>query len=291
MTLMADSRISALDAGIVKIGHFRINRMGFGAMRITGPGIWGPPADMANAKRVLREAVELDVNLIDTADAYGPEVSEKLIRSALFPYDGLVIATKGGLTRGGPGIWTPNGTPAYLRQACEASLRRLGVGQITLYQLHRPDPSVPFEISLRTLMELQKAGKIRYIGLSNVSLVQLKQALSMTEIVSVQNNYNIRHRQNSEAIVDFCEAHNIAFIPYFPIGGSVGGVSGGIIQAVADKHQATPRQIALAWLLARSPIMLPIPGTGSVHHLQENIAATQIQLDEQDLVDLDTLSD
>lgn len=291
MALMADSRLSALDAGIVRIGHFRINRMGFGAMRITGQGIWGPPRDTARAKGVLRRAAELDVNFIDTADAYGPEISEKLIHDALYPYDGLLIATKGGLVRGGPGIWTPDGSPAHLREACEASLRRLGVKQITLYQFHRPDPRVPFEISLRTLIELKKTGKIRYIGLSNVTLAQLKQALELTPIVSVQNNYNLEHRHDSEAIVDFCEDKGIAFIPYFPIGGGTGGFHERVIQTVAYKHRATPRQIALAWLLTRSPIILPIPGTSSIEHLEENIAAANIQLDEQDLADLDTLSD
>jgi pyridoxine 4-dehydrogenase len=288
MSYILESNHPALEAGIVKIGHFRINRLGFGAMRITGEGVWGPPQDEQRARQVLRHAVELGVNFIDTADAYGPEISENLIREALYPYDGLMIATKGGMVRGGPGSWIADGRPSHLREACEASLKRLGIDQIQLYQLHRPDPNVPFEMSLRTLIELQKAGKIRYIGLSNVSLAQLKQALSMTDIVSVQNYYNIEHRGSSDAIVDFCEEKGIAFIPYFPIGG--GRVSDRTVQAIAHKHQVTSHQIALAWLLARSPIMLPIPGTSSLQHLEQNMAAVTIRLDDQDLAELNALS-
>jgi pyridoxine 4-dehydrogenase len=288
MSYILESNHPALEAGIVKIGHFRINRLGFGAMRITGEGVWGPPQDEQRARQVLRHAVELGVNFIDTADAYGPEISENLIREALYPYDGLMIATKGGMVRGGPGSWIADGRPSHLREACEASLKRLGIDQIQLYQLHRPDPNVPFEMSLRTLIELQKAGKIRYIGLSNVSLAQLKQALSMTDIVSVQNYYNIEHRGSSDAIVDFCEEKDIAFIPYFPIGG--GRVSDRTVQAIAHKHQVTSHQIALAWLLARSPIMLPIPGTSSLQHLEQNMAAVTIRLDDQDLAELNALS-
>jgi len=291
MTTMTDTKPSALNAGVVKIGHFRINRMGFGAMRITGDGVWGPPADKAEAKRVLRRAVELDVNFIDTADSYGPEVSEQLIHDALYPYEGLLIATKGGMQRGGPGSWSSDGRPQHLREACEGSLKRLGINQITLYQFHRPDPNVPFLESVRTLVDLQKEGKIRYIGLSNVALEQLQQAMELGEIVSVQNHYNLTHRRDSDEIVDFCAEHGIAFIPYFPIGGGMSSLGEKVIQTIATHHQATPHQIALAWLLARSPTMLPIPGTSSVNHLEENIAAAAIQLSDADIAQLDSLSD
>lgn len=289
---MAEQVISALNAGTVKIGNFIVNRMGFGAMRLTGQGIWGPPPDIGNAKLVLSRAVELDVNFIDTADAYGPEVSEQLIHDALAPYEGIIIATKGGLIRGGPGDWRPDGRPEHLREACEASLIRLGVDQITLYQFHRPDPSVPFAESVRCLAGLQKEGKIRHIGLSNVSLAQLQEALSITKIVSVQNYYNFEYRRASDSVVDFCAELGIAFIPYFPIGGGrSSSYNARTILDIANHHQATARQIALAWLLARSPVMLPIPGTSSLAHLEENIAASNIKLDQTDLAALDALSD
>lgn len=285
------NKLSAANAGTVKVGTFTVNRMGFGAMRITGQGIWGPPEDEEKAKQVLRRAVELGVNFIDTADAYGPEVSENLIHDALAPYEGVVIATKGGMLRDGPGQWRPNGSPEHLREACEASLKRLGVEQIAVYQFHRPDPSVPFENSVKTLIELQREGKVKHIGLSNVSLAQLQQALGLTPIVSVQNHYNFEHRRDSEEILKFCESQGIAFIPYFPMGGGMSDYHQRLLQDIAGKHEATPHQIALAWLLAHSPVMLPIPGTGSIEHLEENIAAAAIKLDDDDLAALDAQSD
>jgi aryl-alcohol dehydrogenase-like predicted oxidoreductase len=288
---MAEQNISAERAGTLKVGNFIVNRLGFGAMRITGQGIWGAPADPENAKRVLQRAVELNVNFIDTADAYGPEVSENLIRQALYPYEGLIIATKGGMLRGGPGNWFPDGSPEHLRAACEASLQRLGVEQITLYQFHRPDPKVPFTDSLKTLLELKNEGKIRHIGLSNVTLLQLKQALKLTPIASVQNHYNFEHRRDSEDVLNFCEQQGIAFIPYFPIGGGQSSYSQQTLQRVAQRHHVSAQQIALAWLLARSPVMLPIPGTSSIEHLEENVASANIVLDSDDLAALNTLSD
>lgn len=288
---LTDKKLSAIHAGTVKVGDFTINRMGFGAMRITGHGIWGPPPDIVAAKEVLERAVELDVNFIDTADAYGPEVSENLIHDALAPYEGLMIATKAGMLRGGPGDWHPDGSPKHLREACEASLKRLEVDQITLYQLHRPDPVIPFEESVNALVDLKKEGKIRHIGLSNVSLEQLKAALEITRIVSVQNHYNFEHRTDSEDILKHCELHKIAFIPYFPVGGGMRDLTQNTLQDIATKHDATTHQIALAWLLAHSPAMLPIPGTSSSKHLEENIAATNMKLDDEDLQALDELSD
>jgi aryl-alcohol dehydrogenase-like predicted oxidoreductase len=270
-------------------GTFRIGdgptvrRLGFGSMRLTGPGIWGEPEDPDECRRVLRRAVELGVNLIDTADAYGPEVSERLIAEALHPYpDDLVIATKGGLTRTGPGQWPPDGRPEHLREACEGSLRRLKLERIELYQLHRVDPKVPFEVSLGTLIELRDEGKIAHIGLSNVSVAQLEQGLAMTEIVTVQNRYNLSDRA-SEDVLDACTERGIGFIPWFPLATGSLAQPGGPLDEVARSHDATPAQIALAWLLSRSPIMLPIPGTSKVAHLEENIAAAQVRLDEDEV--------
>jgi len=291
MAIMTDKKLSAMNAGTVKIGAFMVNRLGFGAMRITGRGIWGPPADLINTKQLLVRAIELDVNFIDTAASYGPEVSERLICDALHPYDGIIIGTKGGMLRGGPSDWHPDGSPKNLRSSCEGSLKRLGVEQITLYQLHAPDPQVPFEQSVQALIDLRKEGKIRYIGLSNVTLDQLQQALTMTKIVSVQNHYNFEHRVGSEAILKFCEQQGIAFIPYFPIGGGRTNHHQRIIRTIANKHNASTQQIALAWLLAHSPAMLPIPGTSSIKHLEENIAAANIQLDSEDMLALDQLTD
>lgn len=291
MNVMTNKKLSAMNAGTIKIGAFTVNRLGFGAMRITGRGIWGPPADTRNARRLLARATELDVNFIDTADAYGPNVSESLIYEALHPYDGVIVATKGGLLRGGPSDWHPDGSPEHLRAACEASLQRLGSERLTLYQLHRPDPRVPFTDSVQALIDLQQAGKIRYIGLSNVSLDQLRQALTMTRIVSVQNHYNFEHRRDSEAILQFCEQQGIAFIPYFPIGGGSTDYNQQLIRRIADKHEATAHQVALAWLLAHSPAILPIPGTSSIKHLEENIAAANLILDDEDLAALDQLAD
>lgn len=264
----------------VKIGEFTVNRIGFGAMRITGDGIWGEPKDHDGAIAVLKKAVELGVDFFDTADAYGPEVSENLIHEALYPYDNIVIATKGGLTRSGPGVWTPDASPEHLREALEGSLKRLEVEAIDVYQLHRPDPNVPFETSVQTLIDLKNEGKIKNIGLSNVTVGQLKQALDMTEIVSVQNRYNFA-TDFSEDVLQYCTEHNIAFIPYFPVGGD--GTDLSKLESIAAKHNATVYQIALAWLLVHSPIVLPIPGTTSIEHLQDNVAAADIVLDDDDL--------
>jgi aryl-alcohol dehydrogenase-like predicted oxidoreductase len=256
-----------------------VNRMGFGAMRLTGPGIWGDPADIDESRAVLRRAVELGVNFIDTADSYGPEVSERLIAEALHPYpDDLVIATKGGLIRPGPGVWEPDGRPEHLRAACEGSLRRLRVEAIDLYQFHRPDPKVPFEESLGAIINLRNEGKVRAIGVSNVSLAQLQLAVEMSEIVSVQNRYNIGDR-HSEDVLTFCTRVGIAFLPWAPV--SAGQVASESPEArdLARRKGVTPSQLALAWLLHRSPVMLPIPGTSKVAHLEENLAAAGIKLD------------
>lgn len=272
----------------LKLGNITINRLGFGAMRITGPGIWGPPESHGRAIAVLKKAVDLGVNFIDTADAYGPEVSEDLIREALHPYDGLVIATKGGSTRSGPGMWGANGSPEHIREACEASLKRLGVERITLYQFHRPDPRVPFTDSVHTFFELQREGKVEHVGLSNVTVEQVRQAMELGQIVSVQNNYSLLDRTH-EDVLKLCEQEGIMFIPYFPIGGNLGGLEEQTLDRIAEKHGATPRQIGLAWLLQHSPVTVPIPGTGSVSHLEENMRAADIILDPEDIEQLDTL--
>jgi len=270
-------------------GTFRIGdgptvrRLGFGAMCLTGPGIWGEPEDPDECRRVLRRAVELGVNLIDTANSYGPKVSERLIAEALHPYpDDLVIATKGGLTRSGPGQWSRNGRPEHLREACEDSLQRLRLDRIELYQLHAPDEKVPYEESLGALIELRDEGKIAHIGLSNVSVAQLQQGLAMTEIVTVQNRYNLSDRA-SEDVLDACTERGIGFIPWFPLATGALAQPGGPLDEVAQAHDATPSQIALAWLLAHSPIMLPIPGTSKVAHLEDNIAAAQVRLDDDEV--------
>jgi pyridoxine 4-dehydrogenase len=272
----------------IKIGEFNVNRLGFGAMRITGEGIWGMPVDIENAKAVLRRAVELGVDFFDTADAYGPEVSEQLIHDALYPYDNIIIATKGGLTRQGPGIWTPDCSPEHLREALEASLKRLDVKAIDIYQLHTIEPNVAMESSLQTLIDLKAEGKIKHIGLSNVSLEQLTAAREMTEIASVQNMYNITSTE-SEKVLQYCADHEIAFIPYFPIGGD-GSTDLTVMQEIADKYEATVHQIALAWLLQHSPATLPIPGTSSLKHLEENVASRDIELTDEDMTELDGLA-
>jgi aryl-alcohol dehydrogenase-like predicted oxidoreductase len=260
-----------------------VNRMGYGAMRLTGRGIWGEPKDPQEARRVLRRAIDLDVNFIDTADSYGPRVSERLIREALWPYPAdLVIATKGGLLRDGPDQWRPDGRPSHLRIALEGSLGRLGLERIDLYQFHRPDPAVPFEESVGELVRLKQEGKIRHIGLSNVDPEQLDQALAMTEIVSVQNRYNLADRE-SESVLDKCNSMGIAFLPWFPLAASRLTRAEARIAVVASEHRATPGQVALAWLLARSPVVLPIPGTSSVEHLEENVAAASIELRRSDV--------
>jgi len=271
------------------LGDHEINRLGFGAMRITGQGIWGQPADHDAAIQVLRRAVELGVNFIDTADAYGPEISENLIREALAPYDGVTIATKGGMTRSGPNQWSADGRPEHIREALEASLRRLGVEQIELYQLHRPDPQVPFLDSVQTFFDLQREGKVRHVGLSNVSVEQLEQALELGPIASVQNSYSVLNR-TSENVLRMCEQQGIMFIPYFPIGGNMGGLSERVLNEIADAHEATTRQIGLAWLLQHSPVIVPIPGTGSVSHLEENMQALAITLTGDEVRQLDALA-
>ncbi|MDP3711319.1 MAG: aldo/keto reductase [Mycobacteriales bacterium] len=258
-------------------GDLPVHRLGFGAMRITGKGIWGPPADHDTALAVCRRAVELGVDFIDTADSYGPYVSEDLLREALHPYDGVVVATKGGLTRWGPDQWEQVGRPEYLRQCVHMSLRRLGVERIDLWQLHRIDAQVPVEESLGAVKELQDQGLIRHVGLSEVTVEEIEQARKVVDVVSVQNLYNLANRQ-SEAVVDHCEAEGIAFIPWFPVASGDLARPGGVLDGIAKETGATPAQLALAWLLKRSPVILPIPGTGSVAHLEENCAAAEVSL-------------
>ena len=258
-------------------GDLPVTRLGFGAMRIVGKGVWGPPADEDTAIALLRRAVELGVDLIDTADSYGPYLSEDLIRKALHPYDGVLIATKGGLTRSGPDVWEQVGRPEYLRQCVEMSLRRLDVEQIGLYQLHRFDAQVPVEESLGALKELQDAGKIKHIGISEVTVAEIEQARKVVDVVSVQNLYNLGNRQ-SEEVLTYCETESIGFMPWFPVAAGELAKPGGILDEIAAEHHATHAQLALAWLLRRSPVMLPIPGTGSIAHLEENCAAAQVEL-------------
>jgi pyridoxine 4-dehydrogenase len=263
-------------------GDLTVNRLGYGAMQLTGPGVWGPPRDPDEAVRVLRRAVDLGVNLIDTADSYGPFVADGFIRQALHPYpDDLVIATKVGLTRPAPGRWVPVGRAEYLRQQVELNLRNLGVDRIDLLQLHRVDPRVPLDEQLGELRALQFEGKIRHIGLSEVSVKQLKAAREITEIVSVQNLYNLASRRG-EGVLEQCERDGIAFIPWFPLATGELAKPGGRLAAFAQAHGATPSQLALAWLLRRSPVMLPIPGTSSVAHVEENIAAATIALTDDE---------
>ncbi len=271
-------------------GDLRVTRLGYGAMRITGDGIWGEPADRAEAVRVLRRAVELGINFIDTADSYGPGVSEEIIAEALHPYPaGLVIATKGGFDRPGPDQWVENGKPEHLRSACEGSLRRLRLDRIDLYQLHRIDPKVPAEDQLGTLKDLQAEGKIKHIGLSEVSVRQIQHARTIVPIVSVQNRYSVTDR-GSEDVLEYCEKEKMGFIPWFPL--AAGRVSGSEspISRMAARWKATPSQLALAWLLARSPVMLPIPGTSRVEHLEENVAAAEIKIDASKMQELDGLA-
>ena len=275
---------SARNAGTIDLGgDLTVNRLGFGAMRVTGDGIWGEPRDRAEAHRVLRRAVELGVNLIDTADSYGPDVSEELIAEALHPYpEDLVIATKGGLERPGPGHWVPNGRPEHLIAACEGSLRRLRLEEIPLYQLHRVDPAVPLEDSIGALVMLKEQGKIRHIGVSNFTEEQLRRAQRLTPVVSIQNRYNVDDR-SSESLVDLCEQEQLIFLPWAPIQDLH---SNQLVQEVATRHGASARQVVLAWLLARSPAILPIPGTGSVSHLEDNVAAAGIELTPTEVSDL-----
>jgi len=283
----ATTGATAADAGTVDLGgDLTVNRLGFGAMRITGQGIWGDPPDRNEARAVLRRALELGVNFIDTADSYGPNVSEELIAEALHPYpEDLVIGTKGGLVRPGPGRWDPDGRPEYLREACEGSLRRLRLDQIPLYQFHRPDPAVPLEDSIGTLVALKDEGKIRHIGLSNVNEDQLRRAQAMTPIVSIQNRYNPADRR-SDSLVDLCEQEEMVFLPWAPIQNLDRSPA---LTDIAERYGATVHQIALAWLLARSDTMLTISGTGSIDHLEENVAAAGLRLEPDEIAALNEL--
>jgi pyridoxine 4-dehydrogenase len=269
-------------------GDLKVNRLGYGAMRITGPGIWGEPKDRDEARKVLRRALELGVNFIDTADAYGPEVSEDIIAEALHPYKkDLVIATKGGFTRSGPNKWAEDGRPEYLRQCVEMSLRRLKLERIDLYQVHRIDPKVPVEESLGALKEFQDAGKIRHIGLSEVSPAEIERANKTVKIVSVQNQYNLSDRQHEKAL-KYCEQHKLAFIPWFPVAAGKLAKAGGPLDKAAKQHKATVAQLSLAWLLHHSPVMLPIPGTSSVAHLEENMASAKVHLSAEEWKAIDS---
>lgn len=277
--------LSAATAGTIELGNeLTVNRLGFGAMRLTGEGIWGPPKDRAAALAVLRRAVALGVNFIDTADSYGPNVSEELIAEALAPYPKeLVIATKGGWNRPGPNQWTHDASPAHLREAVEGSLKRLHLDRIDVYQLHAPDPVVPFDASIETLANMRSEGKIRLVGLSNVTVEHIERARKIVPIVSVQNRYSFADRE-WDNVVDYCERNGIAFIPWFPLG--AGRVAGRLLERIAKAHKVKPIQVALAWLLKRSPIMLPIPGTSSVAHLEENVEAASLQLSEKEILEL-----
>jgi pyridoxine 4-dehydrogenase len=279
-------------------GDLTVYRLGFGAMRITGDGIWGPPKDKQEAIAVLRRALELGINLIDTADSYGPEVSESLIAEALYPYpQNLVIATKGGLLRTGPNQWPMDGRPQHLHEALEGSLKRLRLDHIDIYQFHRPDPKVPFEDSVGELAQMQKEGKIRHIGLSNITIDELKIAQAIVPIVTVQNHYNLAKRasermsvEESEQLIDICEQQGIGFIPWSPLTAGELAKQGGPLDEIAQKHNAQPSQIALAWLLKRSRTILPIPGTGSVKHLEENVMGATIQLSQEEYDEIDRSS-
>jgi len=278
---MNKKELSANVAANISLGgEMFVHRLGFGAMRLTGEGIWGPPKDRKQALAVLRRAMELDINFIDTADSYGPHVSEELIAEALFPYPaGLVIATKGGWNRPGPNQWTHDATPSHLRKAVEGSLKRLRLDRIDVYQLHVPDPVVSFEASVETLAQLRNEGKIRLVALSNVTQEHIERARKIIPIVSVQNRYSFADRE-WDYVVDYCELNGIAFIPWFPLG--AGRVAGEVLNRIAQAHHAGPTQIALAWLLRRSRIMLPIPGTSSIEHLEQNVAAASLRLTEEE---------
>src|SRR5919107_3243591 len=285
------ARSDAAAAGTFDLGEdLRVNRLGFGAMRITGKGIWGEPENPEEAKRVLRRCVELGINLIDTADSYGPDVSERLIGESLYPYpEDLVLATKGGLLRDGPGQWRPDGRPEHLREACEGSLKRLKVERIDLYQLHRIDSRVPAEESLGALAELREEGKVRYVGLSEVGVKEIQRAQEIVPIVSVQNRYNLIDR-GSEDVLRFCEHEGIGFIPWFPLATGDLARPKGPLDEIAARHDASPGQVALAWLLRRSPVMLLIPGTSSVVHLEENVAAASLRLEEEEFEEIATVT-
>jgi pyridoxine 4-dehydrogenase len=278
---MNKNELSASLAGDVSLGgQISVHRLGFGAMRLTGEGIWGPPKDRNKALAVLRRAVELDINFIDTADSYGPDVSEELIAEALYPYPaGLVIATKGGWNRPGPNQWTHDATPAHLYRAVEESLKRLRLDRIDVYQLHIPDPAVSFDASVETLAQLRNEGKIHLVALSNVTQEHIERARKIVPIVSVQNRYSFADRE-WDYVVDYCERNRIAFIPWYPLG--AGKVAGEVLNRIAQARNASPTQIALAWLLHRSPIMAPIPGTSSIEHLEQNVAAASLRLSEEE---------
>lgn len=285
-----NQKISASAAGQVSLGgELSVNRLGYGAMRLTGEGIWGPPTDRKGALAVLRRALELDVNFIDTADSYGPYVSEELIAEALFPYpSGLVIATKGGWNRPGPNQWTHDATPSHLRKAVEGSLKRLRLDRIDVYQLHIPDPVVSFDVSVETLAELRDEGKIRLIGLSNVTQEHIERAHKIVPIASVQNRYSCADRE-WDYVVEYCQRNRIAFIPWFPLG--AGKVAGEVLNRIAKVHNASPTQIALAWLLRRSPLMLPIPGTSSIEHLEQNVRAASLRQNDQEFEELSEVAE
>ena len=279
--------MSALKKTFKLGGDLEVNRLGYGAMRLTGPGIWGEPKDLAEARRVLKRAVELGVNFIDTADSYGPEVSERLIGEALAPFPkGVVVATKGGFVRTGPDQWTMLGKPEYLHQQVEMSLRRLKADTIHLWQLHRIDPDYPVEESLEPIAKLQKGGKIRHVGLSEVKPKEIDRARKVIKIVSVQNQYNVADRQH-EDVLEYCEKHNIAFIPWFPVAAGKLAQPGGTLDEIAKRKGATVAQLSVAWLLHRSPVMLPIPGTSSVKHLEENLKAAEISLSSQEMTEIE----
>lgn len=284
---MTKQTVDAAASGTFKLGgDLSVNRLGFGAMRVTGQGIWGEPDDRDEAIRVLKRLPELGVNFIDTADSYGPYVSEDLIREALHPYDGLVVATKGGLTRHGPDVWPPLGRPEYLRQCVLMSLRRLGLERIDLWQLHRIDAKVDRDEQFGAIAEMQKEGLIRHVGLSEVSVEEIGAAQAHFEVVSVQNLYNLVTR-GSEDVLDYCEAENIGFIPWFPLAAGSLAREGSVMDDIAKKLDASPSQVALAWVLKRSPVMLPIPGTSKVSHLEENVAAAVLELSDEDFRALD----
>jgi aryl-alcohol dehydrogenase-like predicted oxidoreductase len=286
---MNKNELSVSLAGHISLGgEISVHRLGFGAMRLTGEGIWGPPKDRQKALAVLRRAVELDVNFIDTADSYGPHVSEELIAEALFPYPvGLVIATKGGWNRPGPNQWTHDASPAHLRKAVEGSLKRLRLDRIDVYQLHIPDPAISFEASVETLAQLRNEGKIRMVALSNVTQEHIERARKIVPIVSVQNRYSFADRE-WDYVVDYCEHNRIAFIPWYPL--AAGKVAGEALDRIARAHSSSPTQVALAWLLRRSPIMLPIPGTSSIEHLEQNVAAASLRLTDEDYRNLSGVS-
>jgi pyridoxine 4-dehydrogenase len=281
------TKLNAAASGTLRIGgEIQVNRLGFGAMRITGPGIWGEPQDRAEVLRTLRRAQELGINFIDTADSYGPGVSELLIKEALAPYPGILVATKAGLTRPGPGQWAPKGNPDYLIRQAHASLKALGVGQIGLWQLHRIDPAVPAADQFGAVRKLLDDGIIRHAGLSEVSVADIEAASKVFKVATVQNRYNLVDR-DSEEVLDYCERHGIGFIPWFPLAAGNLARPGSVLDDIATKHGVGPGQIALAWVLKRSPIMLPIPGTSKVKHLEENVAAADIVLSDDDFVALD----